>query len=171
MDKLYLDTKSIMLEDLKAYRFSVVQTNQDAFITTDYPVVFYTPDKSHGIYRAKDFDSKSLIEPDIPFSWKLPQKGLCSRHDGETILHNVQNNFAYPHYIYLPITPKLTFLYIRHDIEDTIFPEGNFSEPLQGNISFLNRINLLTAYEKGISNNKELLIRTIESAKNIIDEL
>ena len=171
MDKLYLETKSIMIERLEAYRFGVIRTNEDAFITTDYPVVFYTPDESHGIYRAKDFDSKSLIEPNIPFSWELPEKGICSRHDGETILHNVKNKFTFPHYIYLPITPKLAFLCIRSGIEDTMFPEGNFYEPAQGNISFLNRINLLTAYKKGISNNKELLIKTIESAKNIIDEL
>ena len=171
MDKLHLETKSIMLENLKAYRLAVLQTDKNSFITTDYPVVFYTPDESHGTYRAKDFDSKSLIEPNIPFSWELPERGLCSRHDGETILHNVKHKFTFPHYIYLPITPKLAFLYIRGDIEDTIFPEGNFYETQQGNISFFNRINLLTAYEKGISNNKELLIKTIESAKNIIDEL
>ena len=171
MDKLHLETKAIMLEDLKAYRFSVIRANEDSFITTDYPVVFYTPDESHGTYRAKDFDSKSLIEPNIPFSWELPERGICSRHDGETILHDIKHKFNFPHYIYLPITPKLAFLYIRGDIEDTIFPEGGFYEPPQGNISFFNRINLLTAYEKGISNNEELLIKTIESAKKIIDEL
>ena len=169
MDKLHFQTKAIMLEDLKAYRFSVIRANEDSFITTDYPVVFYTPDESHGTYRAENFDSKSLVEPNIPFSWELPQYGRFSRHDGETILHNVKHKFTFPHYIYLPITPKLAFLCIRGDIENTMFPEGNFYE--ENNISFLNRINLLTAYEKGISNNEELLIKTIESVKNIIDEL
>ena len=171
MDKLYLETKSLMIERLEAYRFGVIRTNKDALITTDYPVVFYTSHKDHGTYYANDFDSKSLIEPNIPFSWELPQYGRFSRHDGETVLHNVKNKFTAPHYIYLPITPKLAFLCIRRDIEDTIFPEGGFYEDKPDNISFLNQINLLTAYEKGISNNEELLIKTIESVKNIIDEL
>ena len=173
MDKLYLETKSIMIERLeKAYRSAVLRVDKDSFITTDYPVVFYTPDIEHGTYKDKQLDSKkSLIEPNIPFSWELPERGRCSRHDGETILHDIKHKFTFPHYIYLPITPKLAFLYIRGDIKDTIFPEGGFYEPPQGNISFFNRINLLTAYEKGMSNDEELLIKTIESAKKIIDEL
>lgn len=172
MDKLYLETKSIMLERLKAYNFGVIGTNQDSFITTDYPVVFYTPNEEHGTYYAGNFNSKSLLEPNIPFSWKLPQKGQFSTHDDEIVLHNVEHKFTFPHYIYLPITPKLAFLYVRGDIEQTMFPtERSFYETEQDNILFLNQINLLTAYEKGISNNKELLIKTIESAKNLIDEL
>lgn len=167
MDKLYLETKSILIECLeKAYRQAVLRTDKDAFITTDYPVVFYTPDIEHGTYRDKQSDSKSFLEPNIPFSWELPERGLCSRHGGETILHNVKNNFTFPHYIYLPITPKLAFLYIRDDIEDTIFPIGKFDTEVSNNISFFNKINLLTAYQKGISNSEELLINTIKSTIN-----
>ena len=88
------------------------------------------------------------------------------------MLHDIENRFTFPHYIYFPITPKLAFLYVRGDIEQTMFPNGrNFYETEQCNILFLNQINLLTAYERGISNNEELLIKTIESAKNLIDEL
>ena len=165
MDKLYLDTKSIMIERLEAYRPAVIETNNDAFITTDYPVVFYTPDIEHGRYKADQLNSKSFLEPNIPFSWKLPQKGLCSSHGGDTKLHNVENKFTFPHYIYLPITPKLAFLYVRADIEDTIFPIGNFSvcRETANYISFFNYINLLTAYRRAISNNERLLEDTIKS--------
>ncbi len=168
MDMLYLETKSIMIEHLKAYRLAVIQTNNDAFITTDYPVVFYTPDTEHGTYKTDQLNSKSFLEPNIPFSWKLPQKGLCSSHGGYTKLHNVKNKFTFPHYIYLPITPKLAFLYVRGDVEDTIFPVGGFSAEASNNVSFFNRVNLLTAYQKGISNSEELLTETIKSAKDTL---
>ena len=168
MDKLYLETKSIMIECLEAYRPAVIETKKDAFITTDYPVVFYTPNVEHGTYRDKQLNSKSFLEPNIPFSWKLPQRGLCSSHGGDTKLHNVKNNFTFPHYIYLPITPKLAFLYVRGDVEDTIFPVGGFSAEASNNVSFFNQVNLLTAYEKSISNSKELLTQTIQSAKDTL---
>ena len=48
-----METKSIMIERLKAYRLAVIETNNDAFITTDYPVVFYTPNIEHGTYKAE----------------------------------------------------------------------------------------------------------------------
>ena len=168
MDKLYLETKSIMIERLKAYRPAVIETDNDAFITTDYPVVFYTPDIEHGRYKAEQSNSKSFLEPNIPFSWKLPQRGLCSSHGGDTKLHNVEHKFTFPHYIYLPITPKLAFLYVRGDVEDTIFPMGGFSTESSNNVSFFNRVNLLTAYQKGISNSEELLIQSIKFAKDTI---
>ena len=168
MDKLYLDTRQTFMKYLEAYRFEIISLENDSFITTDYPVVFYTPTERHGNYITEKFDTKSLLEPNIPFSWELPERGRCSRHDGETILHNVKLKFTFPHYIYLPITPKLAFLYIKKDIENTMFPNQIIYESI---ISFLNEINLLTAYEKGISNNKELLTKTIESGKNMIDEL
>lgn len=171
MDKLYLETKSIMIERLKAYRLAVIETNDDAFITTDYPVVFYTPNIEHGTYKEEQLNSKSFLEPNMPFSWKLPQKGLCSSHGGDTKFHNVEHKFTFPHYIYLPITPKLAFLYIRGDVEDTIFPMGDIStESSVNNVFFFNAVNLLTAYRRGISNNQALLIETINNAKSIIKD-